>query len=354
MKGSKQKLILNLLKLRLLRGVYSGRMPGDRDLAAELGTSTLTLAMAMSHLEAMGLVERRARSGTYALPKEKRPASATAMTVMLSQGVWVHDDPGAWGNRMGYAFEQEAKARGLDMVLTRQAVEDTDAMVEELLTHLKGPSCVGACVYCHPLTVAQALRLADAAGPVVVADWEMSETILPTVNFDNAEAGRLAAGHLLTLGHRRIVFADPLPPIPARAARVAGAADMVRRLGGEFRDVHGPEMAWGIPACLEILRRPDRPSAVICGSTETATNMAAAAAELGLSIPRDLSLVRMGVLKNDTSHDLHTFVPFDHASLGKIALDLLLETEPGMTPRTVLVPVRLIDHGTTAPPAAPK
>ncbi len=352
MREGKHRVILRLLKSRILRGVYEGRMPGDRGLAAELGVAISTIQLALTQLEAVGLVERRLRSGTFVVTREDRLKSSVPMSVLFSYGSGIQ--PGVstdtWASEVIYAFEQEAKSRGLDMVLTRHTLEDTASAVSDALVHLNGLTCAGACMFSQPVNVAHVLRLAEGPGPVVLADWETSDLVLPTVVFDNVEAGRLAAAHLLALGHRRIIFADPLPPSPARLVRAEEAADLTRKTGGTFRYVHGPEFGWGVPECVRLLQAPDRPTAVMCGAGHNAVAMAAAAAQLGLNVPRDVSLIAMGNIRTAQAEKPFTHLCFDHVAMGTKALDLLLEIEPGMSPRKVLIPVRLADFATTAPP----
>jgi GntR family transcriptional regulator / MocR family aminotransferase len=64
------------------QGILSGslepetRLPAARQIAAELGVSRITVENAYAGLEASGLVERRAGSGTYVLPPASVPPSA--------------------------------------------------------------------------------------------------------------------------------------------------------------------------------------------------------------------------------------------------------------------------------------
>lgn len=342
-------MVLRLLKSRILRGIYKDRLPGERDLAEELGVSAPTVKVAVIQLEAIGLVERRQRQGTFVVPADVRVKTFEPMSVFLSQALTTlgQPEPDAAG-----AFSQAAQARGLDVTLRLHPRADVDKAVDEVLSHLRNLTCVGACMLTHPIDTARALRLAEAQGPVVVADWEAGDLILPTVVHDNREAGRLAAAHLLKLGHRRIAFVDPIPPSPARNLRAEAAGEMVRLFGGVFRHAHYPEHNWGLSCNVALLSGPDRPTAAIGVAHKTCFELAAAAGSLRMSVPRDLSLVCMGSIPLDRQEEPFTNIAFDLSALGTMALEMLLATEPGKELQKKLVPVRLEDRGTTAPPPA--
>jgi DNA-binding LacI/PurR family transcriptional regulator len=348
----KHRAILALLKSRIMRGIYEGRMPGERDLATELGVSAPTVKIALIQLEAVGLVRRRLRSGTFVIPKEERPQTFAPMSVFMSHGAW---GPGPGTSDTAYGFGQAAQQHGLSVMLSLHQPSEIDKVVGEVLASLRSPSCMGACLLALRVDAAHALRLAAAPGPVVLGDWEMPDPILPTVNHDNREAGRLSAAHLIRLGHRRILYADPIVPSAIRSMRIEGAAEIARAAGAAFQCVRNPELGWGARACAPLLARPDRPTAAICSTRQTSLEMKTAAESLGLSVPRDLSLVHMdGSQFSMEEEEFITCIVFDGPGLGAMALRLLLELEPGMNPRALLVPVRLADRGSTAPPPEPK
>ena len=118
--------------------------------------------------------------------------------------------------------------------------------------------------------------------------------------------GRLATGHLLALGHRRIGFVGDTMRGAAGASRMGlGFIASQHRLSG-YRQVlsaagvgydpglvrrgpHGPANAEALAA--ELLTRPDRPSAIFAASDTQAMGVLAAADRCGVSVPGDLSVV---------------------------------------------------------------
>ncbi len=90
--------------------------------------------------------------------------------------------------------------------------------------------CVGTCLLGN-IPIQQALRLRRAATPIIAVDWEFEEPIIPSVSFDNIEAGALLAKHLLSLGHRRILFVEHVPGDPAQRDRIAGMEKVLAASG---------------------------------------------------------------------------------------------------------------------------
>lgn len=131
--------------------------------------------------------------------------------------------------------------------------------------------------------------------PVVAIDPHDASIDPPSVDSDNLAGAQQAVDHLLGLGHRRIGFLAGRPDLLSaqrreqgyrRALAAAGVAvdDSLLRVGG-FR----AETAAG-PA-RELLDRPDRPTAVFAANDLTAIKTMEVAAELGLSVPGDLSVI---------------------------------------------------------------
>ena len=137
--------------------------------------------------------------------------------------------------------------------------------------------------------------LAHFAIPTV---WINSRQPADCVRPDDLAAGRLATEQLLALGHRRIAYVD-FSGDPAdrdehyschdRHAGYLAAMAKARRapqlIGG--RSLHEERLT----LAHELLRQADRPTAVVCHSGWSAFPLWHAALQLGLQIPRDLSLI---------------------------------------------------------------
>ena len=131
--------------------------------------------------------------------------------------------------------------------------------------------------------------------PVVVVDREVPGLDIDTVLTDNAKGGYLATRHLVELGHRRIAcIAGPSTATPS-AARVDGYVEALGEVGlerdndlicrGDFQYGGGYRMA------QELLGLVPQPTAIFACNDLMAVGALRAAAERGLEVPEDLSIV---------------------------------------------------------------
>ncbi len=162
------------------------------------------------------------------------------------------------------------------------------------------------------LTMAQQLRDQRVDGLIVspldpsAAFWNDLSDMLPVVSigdslvaaksagevlFDNRGGVTLALEHLRGLGHRRIAVLTPTrPSTPDRPAEVHVTAE-ADRLGLEVSVVSSPHALTGATAVARsVLRGPYPPTALFCFSDSIAYGAYAAAEELGLKIPADVSV----------------------------------------------------------------
>ena len=126
--------------------------------------------------------------------------------------------------------------------------------------------------------------------PVVAIGDSITGTAGEVV-FDNRSGVTLALEHLHELGHRRIAVLTPTrPSTPDRPADVHVTAE-AERLRLDIELTTAPhDLAGATRVALRVLSG-EQPSAVFCFSDSIAYGVYAAAAELGLSIPGDVSVM---------------------------------------------------------------
>jgi LacI family transcriptional regulator len=117
-----------------------------------------------------------------------------------------------------------------------------------------------------------------------------------SVTVDNRLAGRLAAEHLLALGHRRIgMVTGHLHFNDRQRARLAGAREVLVEAGFGLPDWRVSEqpltLAGGRAGCSALLELGDRPTAIIGGIDLLAIGCIEEAHARDLVVPRDLSVV---------------------------------------------------------------
>ena len=340
--------VVRILRSRIARGVYTGRLPGERVLATEFGVNPKTIENALTHLKVMGLVRRRSRSGTFAVPETERPGEGAALYVRLavSSPVDPQGEVGFWTSLMIYGFQRAAQARAISMAL--EDAESVEEVVEEAIAEAGSPACVGTCILSMPVEARHAIRLAASQGNMVLADWDIEEPVVPCVTFDNLMAGRLAAEHLVKLGHRRITFATEEPVSPSKRDRLRGVEECLRGAGMRLpsQEIYRGEHH---TALGRMLSAPEPPTAIITGSPGEAEVFMELAASRGVAVPNRLSLLTFAEPRLSRRRHM-TIIATDHESLGRRAFDMLLDEEVHANPQCVRLPVRLVQGDTTAPP----
>jgi DNA-binding LacI/PurR family transcriptional regulator len=198
-----------------------------------------------------------------------------------------------WGIEIIRGVERVARQNRVGVVLTEFGPERSAIHYWIDDTLARRPDCV---VSVAQLSDEQRDQLRARGIPFVVFDptVELPDGV-PFVGATNWSGGRSATRHLIQLGHRRVaIIAGPDRVLCCRARldgyrsamEAAGLpvdADLVARAGLTTEE--------GREAALDLLDRPDRPSAVFAGNDLQALGVYQAARELGLRIPADLSVV---------------------------------------------------------------
>ncbi|MDR3211574.1 MAG: LacI family transcriptional regulator [Planctomycetota bacterium] len=143
-------------------------------------------------------------------------------------------------------------------------------------------------------------RIQDVMGrsiPCVVLDRYAGRETLPSVRIDNARAGRLAANHLLALGHTRFACIYESHKVIPLWQRKEAFAEEVRKNGGRVREEDCIETGERINDATAIMKKMlrgspgRRVSAIYCSNDLLAFGVMQAVLALGLRIPDDLSIV---------------------------------------------------------------
>lgn len=198
------------------------------------------------------------------------------------------------------------------------------------------------------------VELAESLALVSIGDELPGAATAGEVLFDNHAGVRCALEHLHALGHRQIaVLRPPGSPTSGRPAEMFVDTEAAR-LGLEVSVYSTP---YALPDATEVARtvlsRPDRPSAAFCFSDSLAYGVYAAARELNLRIPDDLSLI--GYDDHPVSSLLSpplTSFSWDTERLIEAAVGMVLAAIDGTRrPRRVVIEPVLTDRQSTARPA---
>jgi GntR family transcriptional regulator of arabinose operon len=287
----------------LRRDIQSGRfkrgdrLPSEAELVRDFGASRITVGRAVRELQAAGLVERRAGSGTYV--KTPLPSGALSFGLLIPDlGETEIFEPICQGMMASPLAREHALLWGSINAAGRSREERAWQMCRQYIDRRVSG------VFFAPLELTAAKddvnrRIAqafdDARIPIVLLD----RTVLPyprrghhdLVGIDNRRAGYVITEHLLRLGCRRIAFVA-LPNAAATVdAREAGYREAL--------------YAWGVPLDRAFMHRLDptehakvraimdatRPDAIVCANDRTAARLMHSLLALDYAIPRDVRLV---------------------------------------------------------------
>ncbi|MFE0463718.1 LacI family DNA-binding transcriptional regulator [Kitasatospora sp. NPDC058965] len=268
-----------------------------------------------------------------------------------------HELESAWAMEVIRGVENVVRAEGLSLVLSESAghLSLGQSWVDGVLA--RRPT--GVVLVLSGLDRAQREQLTSRDIPFVVMDpaGDPGQEV-PAVGATNWNGGLAATRHLLELGHRRIaVIAGPGRMMCSRA-RVDGYRAALETAGVPFDpalvregDFHHEA---GYAAGLELLRMPDRPTAVFTGNDLQALGLYEAARELGLRIPEQLSVVGFDdlPLARWVGPPLTT-VRQPLTEMAEVATRMVLDLARGNRPSTVRVELAttLVERDSTAPPA---
>ncbi|MCQ9177984.1 LacI family transcriptional regulator [Streptomyces sp. IBSBF 2953] len=176
------------------------------------------------------------------------------------------------------------------------------------------------------------------------------------VEFDNEAGANAITSHLLSAGHRKIVFLGGLPGNTALDARVAGYRAALAEHGLPPQAAHvvdcGLGRANGQRAMAELLKERRDLTAVFAGDDMVAAGALRAIADAGLRVPDDVSVVGYNdiPLAADFNPPLTT-VRTPAEELGREAVRIALRpSEDAMSTRHVLGTHIVVRESVAAPP----
>ena len=253
------------------------------------------------------------------------------------------------------AIDEAARARGYAILSATLARED-DAAISEALDAFTAQGVDGVVVIAPQQRAHEALQRVAVRVPFVSLHWKDASDGRVAA-FDQVAGARIATRHLIELGHTRI-------------RHLAGPQDWNEaedRMNGFLAELDDHDLAVSAPLLgdwsadlgyevgLRILDHPDF-TAIFASNDQMALGLMHAAAELGLSVPRDLSIVGF----DDIPEAKHFAPPLttirqDFGRLGAQAIDVLLaqiEGEELPDDPEYTVP-ELVVRSSTAPPNRP-
>lgn len=192
----------------------------------------------------------------------------------------------------------------------------------------------------------------DRGVPLVAVDRHLPRTNADFSGTDDEAGGRMAAEHLLQLGHRRLAHIGGERWVSTYADRRRGFESVIASVASVTYSVEECADCQCGDIATRLLASADRPTAIFLPSDRMAPHVYAAAESLGLSIGRDVSVVGFADLAETAwLRPRLTTVRQDARRIGAEAARLVLDRIEGRTaddrPRVVRVLPEIVVRGST-------
>lgn len=252
----------------------------------------------------------------------------------------------------------EAVCAENDTLLMLQKLDDNKERTARYIQLLREQRVDGVIVVPHYLGIyAEEIALMRRWGLTVVQiDNEIAGTGCDYVGCDNALGARLAAEHLLALGHRRFGIVASVSPLSCIQERIVSFREKAEEHGAEAVYVRavGPkedDRDFGRRAAHSLLDLPRRPTALFSTDAPGAVSILRGIRERGLRCPEDIAVATF----DDDAYAPYLETPLTSVSwpafeIGSEAARLLLKRVRGDEsgpPQRILLPPALIHREST-------
>jgi GntR family transcriptional regulator of arabinose operon len=352
---TKHQQLFETLQHQILEGKFANnrRLPSESELALRYQVSRPTAARALKELQALGIITRRAGSGSFLKPTGRTaPASRNKTFGLLVPGLGKTEilDP-ICNEITRFAQSLECTVLWGDAERPIATGEDALALCEQYIQ--RG---VDGVFFAPMETVRNRTvwnqRVADALTqakiPLVLLDRDLMEfparSNFDLVGIDNFRAAMTIAQHLLHAGSRRLCFLVR-PNYPSTSdLRLAGCREAVQRAGD------GATLLSAIAdpadkAAVQALLRKDKPDAFLCANDQTAALLLRTLGELGIGTPDPVRIAGF----DDVQYATLLAVPLTTIrqpcrEIGRAATLALIErtNDASIPAREILLPFELI------------
>ncbi|HRU05146.1 MAG TPA: GntR family transcriptional regulator [Candidatus Brocadiia bacterium] len=262
------------------------RLPPEPELAQELGVSRGTLRKALDVLERQEIILRRKGKGTFVARLVETPPARKRLGLLGATALASHDDMFWTGILKGIQAEL-GEERGVELNFMPGAA---DPFAASRISNLDGvflsPDSEGA----QRLAGPELNRIPHVIVSASFPEFFEHDNVL--VGTDNFEAATEVMDYLLKLGHRRIAHVT-------LALNRCSLRDRLRAFQAALKKARlssGPEWVCdftggqGVDEQLRRLLSAQKPTAVFCSGLALCLDTMRVAREMGMEIPRDLSL----------------------------------------------------------------
>ena len=325
------------LRAGILNGTFTGKLPSERDLAAQHGIAYMTARRAIDALADEGLINRIHGRGTFVASSTGGFQRTGSLGVVVARGIRGGTANPFYAEVLAGILDQ-ATAAGMALVMVKAGEAlipqpgDTSSKRKVDAVIALGYDAEGRAALTHAAGfVPMALVNAEPCGPDTIS-----------IRTDNREGAKALADYLYGLGHRRVGFID--------GGDSRSSAERQESLQQVFPDlIIAPgdfEIESGMAAARQLLRARRRPTAIVAANDMMALGSLRVAALLGIAVPTELNICGF----DDLAFVQHlptplTTVGVDKRELGAAAVrGVMAKLDSMPTPHSVRVPMQLMQR----------
>lgn len=193
--------------------------------------------------------------------------------------------------------------------------------------------------------------------PLILIDRHLSKIDTDFVGTDDVAGGKMAAEHLLALGHRNLLFIGASSSISTSRQREEGFRRVLSEMPNAFcrslyEDQRHTMTTELIDSMIVLLKGKDRPTGLFCYNDIFAHQAVSAVRQAGFSVPGDLSIIGFG--NQPTLEGSIPLTTFDQhpGQIGQLAARMYLNRISNLkddSTRSELVMPDLIPRQSTGP-----
>ncbi|WP_333770602.1 LacI family DNA-binding transcriptional regulator [Streptomyces sp. IBSBF 2435] len=334
-------------------------MVGIKDVARQAGVSVGTVSNVINRPDLVAEETRTrvqsviARLG-YVRSESARQLRAGASRIMA---LLVLDMGNPFFVAVASGAERTARAAGLGVMVCNSAQSVSEE--REYLSLFAEQRVRGVLVTPADPTGRSLDGLRSQGIPFVLVDRVSADPSVCSVSVDDVAGGRLAVQHLISAGHRAIVYVGGPPEVTQVHDRKAGAlaalaeaglpAESLTEISAERLDV-----AAGRDAGSRLLGLGRRPTAVFCANDLLALGVLQAMFAARISVPEDMAIVGYDDIEFAAAAAVPlTSVRQPAVPMGRLAAEMLLEETVGdpaaHTHRQTVLQPELVVRGSSLP-----
>jgi len=243
--------------------------------------------------------------------------------------------------------------QGIGSAATREnygllvAIADTETKMCEQLELFREKRVDGIIASClSEKLIKKFAEFEKNAIPTVLASCENSaKNAPPIIITDNLEGGRIAAEHLISYGHRRILYAY------SSSDKDFSGCDREKGMKKALKEHGIPELPpiFSEEDLFKILSEKERPTGIVCYSDYVAVTVQAVAKKAGLKVPQDLSITGFDDSRTASLPEYNlTTVAQAKTKIGEMSFEMLLKRIHGEKVESIRLKPELVIRTSTA------